>query len=91
VLNQVVQERTLSQADAAKVLRIRQPEVSALRQYKLAGFSVERLTKLLTAVNGMSRASFGEAAFEEGWSDDRRRVASRTGTQCPGAIQEQPR
>jgi predicted XRE-type DNA-binding protein len=50
-LNQVLQERKLSQADAAKVLGLTQPKVSALRNYKLAGFSVERLMNLLTALD----------------------------------------
>ena len=50
-LNQVLEARRLSQADAAKVLGVTQPKVSALRHYKLAGFSVERLMNLLTAVD----------------------------------------
>ena len=50
-LNQVLQQRQLSQADAAKVLGVTQPKVSALRHYKLAGFSVERLMNLLTALD----------------------------------------
>jgi len=50
-LNQVLDERKLSQADAAKVLGVTQPKVSALRHYKLAGFSVERLMNLLTALD----------------------------------------
>jgi predicted XRE-type DNA-binding protein len=50
-LNHVLEERKLSQADAAKVLGVTQPKVSALRHYKLAGFSVERLMNLLTAVD----------------------------------------
>jgi predicted XRE-type DNA-binding protein len=33
------------------VLGVTQPKVSALRHYKLAGFSVERLMNLLTAVD----------------------------------------
>ena len=49
-LNQVLEARRLSQADAAKVLGVTQPKVSALRHYKLAGFSVERLMNLLTAL-----------------------------------------
>ena len=49
-LNQVLEERTLPQADAATMLGITPPKVSALRHYKLAGFSVERLMNLLTAV-----------------------------------------
>src|SRR5436189_6478276 len=50
-LNQVLEGRELSQADAAKVLGITQPKVSALRHYKLAGFSVERLMNLLTTLD----------------------------------------
>jgi predicted XRE-type DNA-binding protein len=50
-LNQVLEERKLSQVDAAKVLGIAQPKVSALTHYKLAGFSVERLMNLLTALD----------------------------------------
>jgi hypothetical protein len=41
----------LSQAGAAKVLGVTQPKVSALRRYKLAGFSLERLMNLLTALD----------------------------------------
>jgi predicted XRE-type DNA-binding protein len=50
-LNHVLGERRLSQGDAAKVLGVSQPKVSALRHYKLAGFSVERLMNLLTALD----------------------------------------
>lgn len=50
-LNQVLDERKLSQGEAAKVLKVTQPKVSALRHYKLAGFSVERLMNLLTALD----------------------------------------
>ena len=50
-LNQVLDQRKLTQAEAAKVLGVTQPKVSALRHYKLAGFSVERLMTLLTALD----------------------------------------
>jgi predicted XRE-type DNA-binding protein len=50
-LNRVLEERKLCQVDAAKGLGVTQPKVSALRHYKLAGFSVERLMNLLTALN----------------------------------------
>jgi predicted XRE-type DNA-binding protein len=50
-LNQVLDGRKRSQAEAANVLGVTQPRVSALRHYKLAGFSVERLMKLLTALD----------------------------------------
>jgi predicted XRE-type DNA-binding protein len=51
VLNQVVEHRGLTQAAAATLLGLSQPKVSALRNYKLAGFSVERLMNLLTALD----------------------------------------
>lgn len=50
-LNQVLAHRALTQAAAAKVLGLTQPKVSALCNYKLAGFSVERLMTLLTVVD----------------------------------------
>jgi predicted XRE-type DNA-binding protein len=50
-LNQELDSRKISQADAAKVLGVTQPKVSALRRYKPEGFSVERLMNLLTALD----------------------------------------
>ncbi|HEY6336828.1 MAG TPA: helix-turn-helix transcriptional regulator [Alphaproteobacteria bacterium] len=50
-INRVVEHRRLTQAAAADVLHISQPKVSALRNYKLAGFSVERLMTFLTALD----------------------------------------
>ena len=50
-LNTILDERKLSQADAATRLGVNQPKVSALRNYKLEGFSVERLMTLLTALD----------------------------------------
>jgi predicted XRE-type DNA-binding protein len=50
-LNHLLEARNLSQALAARMLGLTQPKVSALRHYKLAGFSVERLMILLTALD----------------------------------------
>jgi predicted XRE-type DNA-binding protein len=50
-LNTIIDERKLSQAEAASRLGLNQPKVSALRNYKLEGFSVERLMTLLTALD----------------------------------------
>lgn len=50
-LNQLLDQRRLTQASAAKALGVTQPKVSALRHYKLSGFSVERLMRLLTALD----------------------------------------
>ncbi|PZA09205.1 XRE family transcriptional regulator [Rhodopseudomonas palustris] len=50
-LNALIDRARLSQAAAAVRLGINQPKVSALRNYKLEGFSVERLMTLLTALD----------------------------------------
>jgi predicted XRE-type DNA-binding protein len=50
-LNTILDERRLSQGEAASRLGINQPKVSALRHYKLDGFSVERLMTFLTALD----------------------------------------
>lgn len=50
-LNNILDQRKLNQADAAARLGLNQPKVSALRNYKLEGFSVERLMTLLTALD----------------------------------------
>jgi predicted XRE-type DNA-binding protein len=42
--------RDLSQVDAAALLGINQPKVSALRNFKVEGFSVEKLLTILTAL-----------------------------------------
>ena len=46
----MITRRRLTQA-AAEKLRINQPKVSALANYKLDGFSVERLMTFLTALD----------------------------------------
>jgi predicted XRE-type DNA-binding protein len=42
--------RKLTQAEAAQLLGVNQPKVPALKGYKLAGFSVERLMHFATAL-----------------------------------------
>ena len=46
----LISERGLSQVAAAAILKINQPKVSALKHYKLDGFSVERLMTFLLAL-----------------------------------------
>lgn len=50
-LNAIVDAQRLTQAVAATRLGLKQPKVSALRNYKLEGFSVERLMTLLNALD----------------------------------------
>src|SRR5215472_5545220 len=42
-----IQRRRLTQSQAAAILGIDQPKVSALKQGRLSGFSIERLMRLL--------------------------------------------
>lgn len=50
-INSVIARRWLTQAAAAARLGVNQPKVSALANYKLDGFSVERLMTFLTALD----------------------------------------
>jgi predicted XRE-type DNA-binding protein len=45
-----IQLRRLTQSQAAAILGIDQPKVSALKQGKLSGFSIERLMRFLLAL-----------------------------------------
>ena len=46
----VIRERELTQAEAGKILGIKQPHVSALMRNRAGSFSVERLMDFLTAL-----------------------------------------
>jgi len=50
-INDIIRAQQLSQAVAARRLSVNQPKVSALLNYRLQGFSVERLMKFLTALD----------------------------------------
>ncbi|HEV2987270.1 MAG TPA: helix-turn-helix transcriptional regulator [Candidatus Angelobacter sp.] len=50
-LTQIIRDHHLSQVAAAKALGINQPKISALLNYKLDGFSVERLMQFLNALD----------------------------------------
>ena len=50
-INDIIRGQQLSQATAARRLSVNQPKVSALLNYQLQGFSVERLMRFLTALD----------------------------------------
>ena len=50
-INEIIGARRLTQERAAEVLSVPQPKVSALKNYKLEGFSVERLMTFLTSLD----------------------------------------
>lgn len=49
-INEIIENRGLTQLDAAELLHMPQPKVSAIRNYKLRGISLERLMQALTAL-----------------------------------------
>ncbi len=51
VINRIVQDRGLTQKKAGKILGINQPEISALKNGRLKGFSIERLFSFLEALD----------------------------------------
>ena len=50
VINRILEARGLTQVEAANLLGVNQPKISALLAYKLEGFSVERLMNFVTAL-----------------------------------------
>lgn len=49
-INDAIAEQRLSQSRAAALLRIPQPKISAIANYRLDGFSVQRLLRLLNSL-----------------------------------------
>ena len=49
-IRDVIEERELTQAEAAEIMGIDQPKVSALVNGKMSGFSMERLYRYLNAL-----------------------------------------
>lgn len=47
-IGEIIAERGLTQAEAADLLRVDQPKISALMRGRLGGFSFERLMRFLT-------------------------------------------
>ncbi len=50
-INQIIGNQQLSQVAAARRLNVNQPKISALLNYRLDGFSVERLMNFLNALD----------------------------------------
>ena len=46
-ITKIIERRRLTQAEAAEMLDVDQPKVSALRRGKLSGFSLDRLVRFL--------------------------------------------
>ena len=56
-LNEIIDSRRLTQNDAPELLGLPQTKLSAIRDYRLRGISLERLMRALAAMGSMSRSS----------------------------------
>jgi len=59
VVRKAIQERGLTQAQAAKILGVKQPDVSDLVRGRLSRFSMERLERFLNALDLEVRIQVG--------------------------------
>ena len=50
-IESIIEKRNLTQVEAAKILGINQPKISALMNGRLSGFSMERLIHFLTLLD----------------------------------------
>ena len=51
IINKIISERNLTQKEAAMILSVDQPKISALKNGQLSGFSIERLFSFLRALD----------------------------------------
>ncbi len=51
IINRIIMEKKLTQKEAAQILGVDQPKISALKHGKLSGFSMERLFLFLGALD----------------------------------------
>ncbi len=65
-LNQVIEQRGLTQVATAEILGIDQPKVSALRVGRLRGFSVDRLIRFLTLLGNDVEIVIRPASHDQG-------------------------
>ncbi len=69
-INRLIKDLRLTQVSAAERLEVGQPKISALKNYKVDGFSVERLMSFLLALG----------------QDVEIRISPRRGTRAAGRI-----
>lgn len=83
-IGRIIEERGFTQAEAAELLGVDQPKISALVRGRLAGFSMERLYRFLNALGKdieiivRSRSSRRPAAVQVISADRKRRSAAKS-------------
>ncbi|WP_159717873.1 helix-turn-helix domain-containing protein [Geminicoccus flavidas] len=59
-INAIITQRRLMQPAASEKFRVRRPKVSALANYKLEGFAVERLMTFVMVLDRICSSPFGK-------------------------------
>jgi len=81
-INAILQQRRLTQVQAAALLDLSQPKISALRNGKLLGFSLEKLLELMVKLDRNVEIGFTRADAEGGShyvirdEDEQRRIVA---------------
>ena len=63
---QIIEDRKLTQAEAAKILGVKQPEISRLKKGKFNHYSVERLLTFLNRFNRDIEIRITPSGYREG-------------------------
>ena len=50
-IRELINKRGLKQSDAAKLLGVKQPDISAIMKHKVEKFTIDRLVNFLTCLN----------------------------------------
>ena len=65
-IEEIIEKRNLKQTEAAKILKINQPKISALVNGKLSDFSMERLIHFLNLLNQDVEIVIREKPYKKG-------------------------
>lgn len=65
IISTIIESRGLTQAQAAEILGVNQPKVSALVRGRLSGFSLDRLFRFLTTLDRNVEVSITQKPADE--------------------------
>lgn len=90
-VNELLERLALKQREIAVLWAIPQPKVSALMNYRLDNFSVERLMEFLTALNRGVEITLRPCATKSGCGNISEHSVRRPDTRKPAAATEKSR
>tara|TARA_R110002049_G_scaffold308440_1_gene512474 strand:+ start:727 stop:1086 length:360 start_codon:yes stop_codon:yes gene_type:complete len=65
-INSILRHRHLTQVEAAKLLNLPQPKISALKNGKLRGFSLEKLLDIMVKLDRDVEIGFNKSSRKDG-------------------------